>query len=205
MLFASSDNADSTRWPELSVTYTVPDDTTPCDANFSYTINTENINQIDFLANTINPDWTYTWQIENQTYTGSEVVYNTQDNNATLNVCLIVTDATGKTCQQCISINPTITGVFNVNNNNGINYINLYPNPTTSNWTLNINSSQTFSATLDCIDLSGRKIFSQDIKINTGDQRLEIPANNLSSGIYFLNIRNNTTGEYIKKIKALKK
>lgn len=196
--FASSDNANSALWPELTVTYT----TTDCDANFTYTVNSEDPAQINFEANTIVSDWAYSWHINGQNYSGSQVTYTNQSDTP-ITVCLDVTPAgSEKPCTKCLTIN-SVTGVNDIVKNSGIASLTLYPNPTDNDWNIKMQSVKKMNAVMKVYDVVGRLLSSKPLQINMGTQNFNVQASGLSSGLYLIEIRDDQN-RLLAKVKALK-
>ncbi|MEA3318205.1 MAG: T9SS type A sorting domain-containing protein, partial [Bacteroidota bacterium] len=87
----------------------------------------------------------------------------------------------------------------------GINSINNYgkikfPNPVNNSLELSLESLNFGEYNLELISLSGEKLFSEKININSKSYRKSINLNFLEKGIYILNIRKNPNFNVSKKI-----
>jgi methionine-rich copper-binding protein CopC len=68
--------------------------------------------------------------------------------------------------------------------------INLYPNPSNGQFTLDFTSVKNQVSSVKIYDLVGKNVYSKDAKINEGANKLSIDVSNLTSGVYILNIEN---------------
>ncbi len=68
--------------------------------------------------------------------------------------------------------------------------INIYPNPSNGQFTLDFTSVKNQVSSVKIYDLVGKNVYSKDAKINEGANKLSIDVSNLSSGVYILNIEN---------------
>lgn len=81
--------------------------------------------------------------------------------------------------------------------------VKFYPNPTTNNLNVAIKSSKKEELRINITNVLGKVLENKTISLNNGLNSFFIPVNNLTSGIYFLNIidRNNTIIDNIKFVK----
>jgi len=97
---------------------------------------------------------------------------------------------------------PVETGVYINDPDNGMN-ISYYPNPVTSAFTLNINSSASRTLKMEMIDMLGQLITMQSGSTDSyGTARFTFDMQNLAPGNYFLRIRNG--GGFVKSLKIMK-
>lgn len=68
--------------------------------------------------------------------------------------------------------------------------INIYPNPSNGQFTLDFTSVKNQVSSIKIYDLVGKNVYSNDAKINEGVNKLSIDVSNLTSGVYILNIEN---------------
>ncbi len=87
----------------------------------------------------------------------------------------------------CNTIPQSISNLGNVNVTT-----ELYPNPAHSNATLDITSSANTQTTISVYDMMGRTVWTKDRELYNGKNRIVIPLNNMTPGIYSIQIRNNT-------------
>lgn len=80
-----------------------------------------------------------------------------------------------------------------VGNLGGINVITqLYPNPAHSSVTLDISSSAATATSITVYDVMGRTVWTANKNLIYGKNRVTIPMENLTPGMYSVQIRNNT-------------
>jgi hypothetical protein len=66
--------------------------------------------------------------------------------------------------------------------------VNVFPNPAENNVWIAIESTQSQDATLTISNLMGQMVYSQNIAINTGQNRIQLNVRDLVSGMYLVNI-----------------
>ena len=71
---------------------------------------------------------------------------------------------------------------------NLLSHIRIYPNPAQSAVTMSFNSTSNQTATLRVRSISGSVVISKLISLSTGDNRTQIPLNNLSNGLYLVEL-----------------
>ena len=77
----------------------------------------------------------------------------------------------------------------------------IYPNPTKSQATVVFNIQTEAQTTLNIIDITGRTISSRNLgQLSEGSYQETIDCSGLANGIYFINIKNNTTNRTSKLI-----
>jgi len=90
------------------------------------------------------------------------------------------------------------TGIKNITNE--VSSVKLYPNPFTDNLTINLNSLNGSAITYIISDMYGNQIMNEKVALNKGENKININAGGFSSGVYFVNIIDNTN----KKMQTLK-
>jgi len=80
-------------------------------------------------------------------------------------------------------------GIESINENNEISQLNLYPNPTSGNFTIDITSKIQNEAQLQVVDIFGKSIYQEKLTINQGKYLKTIDLANFGKGIYFVIIR----------------
>lgn len=97
-----------------------------------------------------------------------------------------------------IFINKIATWTTSINNEMGSNMpnINVFPNPTSSNITVSVNSTSEFK--LELLDITGRALISTNIQTIK-----KLSLDHLSSGVYILKLNNNKK-QYTSRILKLK-
>ena len=78
--------------------------------------------------------------------------------------------------------------------------VQLYPNPISSNnnATIQILTGEEGPATIEVIDVLGRRLQSQLVKVAPGENTFALETNGLASGVYFVTVRLGTYYEVIK-------
>jgi len=102
MTFASSDNGNTSLWPELKVTYT----TSPCDFSFCLN-NSDGQTHYNFQSETTGGE--HTWTYDNQIISNSPsftYVFPTDDYNISTGLCHTVVSLSGEECTQCMKFCP---------------------------------------------------------------------------------------------------
>ena len=69
--------------------------------------------------------------------------------------------------------------------------ISVYPNPSNGNFTLDYNSEENTNATVRIYDLTGKIALVQNAQLHAGDNSINLSLNNLSSGMYFVELNAN--------------
>ena len=86
-------------------------------------------------------------------------------------------------------------------NNQADNNLFIYPNPTKSQATVVFNIQTEAQTTLNIIDITGRTISSRNLgQLSEGSYQETIDCSGLANGLYFINIKNNTTNRTSKLI-----
>ena len=99
-----------------------------------------------------------------------------------------------------ITINSrTATGVNSVDN---VVISDVYPNPVTSTVQLLIGCKQDANATLKLVDVLGRTAFTQQTKLASGQNTLEINMETMAAGVYQLVIQTGSSQLGYKLVKA---
>lgn len=68
--------------------------------------------------------------------------------------------------------------------------MSIYPNPSNGNVTMLIDYPQKDELTIEVLNLSGKMVYSETSSLSVGVNQKFLNLNNLSSGIYILNVRN---------------
>ena len=108
----------------------------------------------------------------------------------TYTVTYNVSDASGNAATE-LTRTVTVTEVLGLESTE-INSVSIYPNPTTSKWT--IESSRGIN-TLTLFNLLGQKVLEQTVN----DTKVNIDASNLKAGVYMLKVNKTTLKRVIKR------
>ena len=93
---------------------------------------------------------------------------------------------------------PNTSSVGILESNKNINST-IFPNPTSNNTTVIINSSNSKTVTIELFDIIGNIIQKESKQIFEGANKIELDLSNLNTGIYFLRVDNST-----QKIQVIK-
>jgi hypothetical protein len=215
VLFASSDHLNSALWPELTVTYKncstdtlVIIDTVyvqqpcPCEANFSYLVNTLDPSSYYFMAS--NPAVTYTWTVNGRVVSHANAfTYAFREGNYEVCYNIAMDSLVSKLCRKCINL--CIAKEGNLPQDKGeevIPYeeqidvgssmedakIEVFPNPTANGWTVRITTEKEEAIKLQLSDMAGKVVYSDNKTLSKGVSTFNINTNNLVSGNYALQI-----------------
>ncbi len=211
VLFASSNHSNPDLWPELTVTYEY-ESSCPCEANFSYMVNTVEPNSYFFMAS--NPAVTHEWTVDgvNVSNTSSFSYLFPEGNHK---VCY-TRDSGNNKCEKCITLCvgesrfPKKEKKRNTNVQHGrshssdkhgetldkdisaeSNKITVYPNPTNTEWNAEIVSNISEKITISIFDMTGKLVYSDVLEIITGKNSLKIESRNLQAGSYIAEIKGN--------------
>ncbi|MGZ3864555.1 MAG: T9SS type A sorting domain-containing protein [Bacteroidia bacterium] len=95
-------------------------------------------------------------------------------------------------------VNPSSVGIKNVSNK--MAGVKLYPNPFNESLTLELNSTNSTSFTYTMSDVYGKQIMNEKVSTLVGENKVQINTGNISSGVYFVTVVDNTT----KKAQTIK-
>lgn len=94
--------------------------------------------------------------------------------------------------------NITVTVVLGIQDiSNFTSYINLFPNPVNDRLTIQVDSKKSINANFTINDITGKLLYSEDIKLNHGLNTQSIDMSSFAKGVYLFTIRSN---EYFKTI-----
>lgn len=77
--------------------------------------------------------------------------------------------------------------IIGVDNNSGIENVNVYPNPASNNINVSVQTTLNENITFQIIDMMGRMISSETVAV-TGDYIYNTSVENLAKGIYMVNV-----------------
>ncbi len=162
-----------------------------CLGGFIDSVNISNINMID----SNHAEITYILYSGNNsaTVTAQYIINGTGWYWAILNVTCNGTKA-GQTFEQAVYISAT-TNIIK----NKITNIKLYPNPVKDNMFIDFKSNKNAKTQISITNIMGQNIFSKDISLNKGSNKIIIPTTNLKKGIYFVNIYTNSNSKVTLK------
>ncbi len=184
-----------------------------CNANFTYCSNTQTPNTYDFTATDPGyPNATYSWTFgDGSTGTGTSISHNYGPGSYT--VCLTIIGQNGQTlcseCAQiCVSSNSAPKHNTSNNNDNGskantseqnvlhgtnlslsdgtINIISVSPNPAHTRLDVNLRLFQGANVHYKIYNMTGQVVVNESKPMNAGAQKLTIPVESLTTGMYIL-------------------
>lgn len=125
----------------------------------------------------------YQWYLNGTAISGATNELYTANQNGQYSV--EVTDVNG--CSNTMDYNVFDAGLTGLTQNS----LKIYPNPTTGNSTLEIESAQGASATIILYDMVGHIVQQSEVKLNAGANSIELSLENLPAGIYRTEIQLN--------------
>lgn len=78
--------------------------------------------------------------------------------------------------------------------------VKVFPNPMYEEVNLKFESNETFSAQVVVYDLMGRQMLTKRVEVFNGSNQVRLDVNNLSNGIYLLQVRNNSGVLFTEKV-----
>ena len=94
-----------------------------------------------------------------------------------------------------------ITSTTGISEEDQNNSLLVYPNPVSEGLTIDFAETNINSGSVEIKDLSGRTVYIQSIEDRSKNgSLLQIDVSNLTSGIYFLNVRGESGNTLVKKI-----
>jgi hypothetical protein len=102
------------------------------------------------------------------------------------------------------NINIAVATAAGIAQNHGnISNVKVYPNPASEQFNVNINLATSDKAALTIYNVMGQQVFTKSYELNTGANVVNIPADQLSSGIYTILV-SSAGGAYQSKISIVK-
>lgn len=92
----------------------------------------------------------------------------------------------------------TVVGVKE--NNIDISTFNVYPNPSNGNFTIGLHSNMSAKAKVKLLDVVGKVVYEKEVSVNEGVNRFDLSNENLSEGVYFVNVLIEGNKGLVKKI-----
>ncbi len=201
MVFATSDYADSTKWPELQVTYLYND---TCNSNFSYTMSNALV-PTTLTFNAIDDAGQHIWRYGNQSLsTASSFTHSFTPTNQ----CQELTHEVIGTNGNCITStnlyicdnNQDTTSIDEVNSIDNAEVI-IHPNPSKDFWNISINSKEKVRAEIIVRDALGKVVLRDEKNIYIGENNIPINGKDLNKGMYIIEIKGKGINHAQKLIK----
>lgn len=99
-----------------------------------------------------------------------------------------------------ISGTPAPCNTASVEDNQTKDLIQLAPNPNNGNFTTYYTSSKEQKVNLKLFDVAGRIVYTDEIKVNTGSNSIEMQLQNLNKGIYLFEFTTQTGKQNVKLV-----
>lgn len=90
------------------------------------------------------------------------------------------------------------TGINHLADNTFEN-VNFYPNPTANNGTIDVQLNATAKLDITILNAVGQSVYSTSVSGNIGSNKIELNLNNLSSGLYFYQVKVGNSKAITKK------
>jgi photosystem II stability/assembly factor-like uncharacterized protein len=68
--------------------------------------------------------------------------------------------------------------------------VSIFPNPASENAVLNIGMVEPVTARMQLVDITGREVFSEELRLSAGMNSIEMDLKNYTKGVYFISISN---------------
>lgn len=185
-------NADACNGVGTSTPVLISVNPTPtADASFTQTNGSYTV---QFLNNSINAT-SYSWDFGDGTTSTSA---NPSHIYATGGDFTVVLTATNGDCSNTFTIN--LTSV-EVSENVAFEDLMVYPNPTENELNIQFSSFDSGMMNATIFNLAGQVVSAEAFAVNAGNMFHTINTSNLESGVYFVNLSNNTSNITIRVIK----
>ncbi|MCB9335508.1 MAG: T9SS type A sorting domain-containing protein [Flavobacteriales bacterium] len=156
-------------------------------AQFSYTINNDEVSFMDSSANAVK----YYWEFGDGNFSTIKNPVHTYSLDGDYTVCLTTFNSCSSD-SSCQMFNILITGI----NESLKNKVNIYPNPTNGMFTVDIANSNTF-VHYKILSIEGR-IIEQG---KTAENKIMLDLSRESQGVYFLHVQDENSSKVYKILK----
>ena len=138
---------------------------------------------------------TYFWDFGDGETSNEENPVHTYLEDDDYNVSLIVSN------QNCsdTTVQLVVIGTTGIENFEGVNGLELYPNPATEMINISFESTRSQVIKFSIIDLYGRNSWSKDVRVSSGNYFESVDLDNYSKGIYYICIQSEK-GKLTKKL-----
>jgi hypothetical protein len=92
-----------------------------------------------------------------------------------------------------------VTNINGLTNTNSVTNLNFYPNPATSNGTIDVQLNETAKLDITILNSVGQTVFSTSVSGNTGSNKVNVNLSSLSSGLYFYQVKIDNSKAVTKK------
>jgi len=98
------------------------------------------------------------------------------------------TNLTGTAQTGGVTATPEFIAYTSVEELKSVSGFNIYPNPMSSNAVVSFVSSEAGKYTATLVDVMGRTVMTEAVRVETGNNRFELNKNNLSTGVYIFTL-----------------
>ena len=88
--------------------------------------------------------------------------------------------------------------IAGIDDHNGLENVNVYPNPATDNIHVLVEAENAQEISASVVDMTGKIVYTDQFNFNGGSQEYTIPVNAMAKGFYFLNLQTKQ-GKTIRK------
>ena len=120
-----------------------------------------------------------------------------------LTAILLLIDVTSGNILNSKSVHPTIVTSGIAKKESNINGVNVFPNPSNSNFNVNVDLAKSQKTTVALTNVMGEIVYTKDFDFNMGSNLINISADQLASGMYTLSVTSET-GVHQTKITVVK-
>jgi hypothetical protein len=92
-----------------------------------------------------------------------------------------------------------VTNINGLTNTNSVANLNFYPNPATSNGTIDVQLNETAKLDITILNSVGQTVFSTSVSGNIGSNKVNVNLSSLSSGLYFYQVKTDNSKAVTKK------
>lgn len=181
-----------------------------CNANFTYSVNTDYGLQLKIEPNDLLSILSTEWYLDGVLLSYSPEVIHTFPSSGSHIVCLKVVDTAGDTCIRCINIcvnmafdgDTVSTSISTPNINKSV--FEIYPNPTFNKVSIQFNTNDIKINTeysVKIIDVAGQVQKSIVYRTKIGENEISLYVADLPIGIYLINISSDEISESHKFVK----
>lgn len=206
-------------WDSITVTGINTPPPPGCQASFN--LQQDSLNQNQYwcwnTSTSTNPtaSTSYLWDFGDGNTSTQPYPTHVYSGLGTYTLCLTMTDGncTSTTCDTIVitvkasgttlNVLPVGTGLT-LDENAGIQSLDVYPNPNNGNFTLTVASINDTELEINLMSMTGQKVFSSINSVNAGSNMIEINQDGLKQGVYILRVNEVNTGS-VKMIRIIKK
>lgn len=108
-------------------------------------------------------------------------------------VALVINQSTG----EIMNANKSRVLVTEISENNMVNSFSVYPNPANSNATIAFDLNEVADVQINVVNMMGQTVYTNTLSGVAGPQNLQLNADNMANGMYFVNLQIN--GQIVTK------